>query len=182
MIKIRVPLPCIEGRVEEELPQWMADAAQRTNEDIAAGRNIDRSAELWSQVKPILKEVQFNKCAYCERFLGADGRDWQVEHYRPKRGIKIWPGPPSFTDQPVPAPGGYHLLAHDIGNYLGSCGNCNNFKHNYFPVSAPRQLGTADRSVRSDMKLWPLLVTCGVTVSGIPVSLNCVCCRATAVP
>ena len=158
MIKIRVPPPGIERRVEEELPQWKADAAKRTRKDIDAGGNTDRSAELWSQVKPILKEVQLNKCAYCERFLGEDGREWQVEHYRPKRGIKIWPwpGPPSFTDQAVPARGGYYLLAHDIGNYLGSCGSCNNFKHNYFPVSAPRQLGTADRSVLASER--PLLV------------------------
>lgn len=155
MIKIKVSVAEIEDKVKERLPRWKGKAEDRTKGNIAARHHVPRKPEIWSEAKPFFAEAQLGKCAYCESFLGSRGIRWNVEHYRPKANVKTWQSSTlDFTDQPTS--GGYYLLAYDIANYLGSCETCNNIKHNYFPVSAPRQMNTADGTILAREK--PLLI------------------------
>lgn len=80
-------------------------------------------------------ELQGNcKCAYCERKLesipfGTIEQD--VEHFRPKGGVKSWEMPQWLKDQgieatQVPHEGpGYYLLPYHPFNYAASCKPCN---------------------------------------------------------
>ncbi len=65
------------------------------------------------QVRPALKELFHEKCAYCESKLAANG-PWDVEHYRPKGQVKEAPDHP-----------GYYWLAYAWGNLYPSCPGCN---------------------------------------------------------
>lgn len=64
-------------------------------------------------VKNALRILSHAKCAYCEsRFLAVGARE--VEHYRPKGGVKEEAGWP-----------GYWWLAYDWDNFLPTCRDCN---------------------------------------------------------
>ncbi len=64
-------------------------------------------------VKDALRKLSNGKCAYCEsKIVGTGARE--VEHYRPKGGIK------GVQNHP-----GYWWLAHDWENLLPTCPACN---------------------------------------------------------
>lgn len=69
-----------------------------------------------NEVKRQLEALFHKKCAYCE-FYYAAGFSGDVEHYRPKGGVK--------TDQGKPIWPGYYWLALEWENLLPSCTHCN---------------------------------------------------------
>jgi 5-methylcytosine-specific restriction endonuclease McrA len=72
-------------------------------------------------VKEELDSIYNGKCAFCEN--KPVGSPPQVEHYRPKDGIKY------ITHT------GYYWLAYEWSNLLLACGNCNNAKGTNFPIT-----------------------------------------------
>jgi uncharacterized protein (TIGR02646 family) len=79
-------------------------------------------------VKKALMEIYHRKCAYCESDPTA-GAPLQVEHYRPKNGVKEDPSHP-----------GYYWLGHEWTNLLLACPNCNGkgAKSTHFPIEGVR--------------------------------------------
>lgn len=79
-------------------------------------QNFKFDAYREDEVKKQLAELFHKKCAYCE-FNYAPGISGDVEHYRPKGGVK--------PDQGKPIWPGYYWLALDWENLLPSCTICN---------------------------------------------------------
>jgi hypothetical protein len=78
----------------------------------AAAFNRASVSDLWKNLKPILKELSYKKCWYCE---GHDIRsDGVIDHFRPKRGV-----------YGVPSHPGYWWLALDPTNFRYCCTYCN---------------------------------------------------------
>ena len=69
--------------VEEEAAGLLADRerGQQLAEKLAF--EADRGVYAHKQVTIALKELFYEKCAYCEGALSGQG-PWDVEHYRPK--------------------------------------------------------------------------------------------------
>ena len=87
----------------------------------------------WGEIKRVYMRLQKNKCAFCERKLTVRAKDHNVEHFRPKRGVKAWP--PLPTDPPFPE--GYYLLAYHPLNYATACEHCNRgLKRSCFPLAS----------------------------------------------
>lgn len=82
-----------------------------------------------AEVKDRLKELQSNKCCFCEaRIIHISYGD--VEHFRPKAGYC------NHEKDKIHQPG-YYWLAYDWDNLLLSCTLCNQrFKKNFFPLSS----------------------------------------------
>ena len=79
-----------------------------------------------ASVKDALIEAQHGKCCFCERKVFNDG---DVEHFRPKGGVRESPG--STLEKP-----GYYWLAYEWTNLFLSCGPCNSRnKRNLFPLT-----------------------------------------------
>ncbi len=107
-----------------------------------------------------------SKCAYCERKLesvryGAGEQD--VEHFRPKKGIRPWRAPVSLRDagititDPVGVDRGYYLLAYHPCNYAAACKPCNSaLKRDYFPIAGAFQIAGGDPEALQDE--LPLLI------------------------
>ena len=89
---------------------------------------------------------QRNKCAYCERRLSSAGVEWDLEHFRPKKGVDAWSSPSERGLKTGKADEhGYFLLAFEPRNYLVSCKPCNsNHKRNFFPIAGKRAPLAAD--------------------------------------
>ena len=66
-------------------------------------------------VRAALRELFFNKCAYCESLLV--GGELDVDHYRPKAGVAG-----------IPDHCGYYWLAYVWDNLLASCIFCNRLR------------------------------------------------------
>ncbi len=64
------------------------------------------------EVRKALEELFWRKCAYCEVRLPQTG--WDVEHYRPKKGVTESPSHP-----------GYFWLAYSWENFVTACTDCN---------------------------------------------------------
>lgn len=80
----------------------------------------------------------YGRCAYCESPI-ADTQYIQVEHFRPKAGVKDEKGKViNFKDENGIDTGkphlGYYWLAYDWRNLLPSCAICNQPKNTLFPV------------------------------------------------
>lgn len=105
---------------------------------------------LWSEIKPVFTRLQHGKCAFCERPLGTDevaAYEQDMEHFRPKKGVKSWPPaePIGATPHPVDMPAsahsgaGYRKLPFHELNYIVACKTCNTrCKGNYFPIAATK--------------------------------------------
>lgn len=126
---------------------WKKKAAARIRKFVDLGRYEEASA-IWSVVKPVYMRLQHNKCVFCEQQLegGLYGPvAWDLEHFRPKGELALWPDPVRHADlvygQGLGAASatGYYWLAYELRNYAASCKVCNTrFKLNYFPVGAGR--------------------------------------------
>ena len=129
---------------------WFDRGREMTGRHEKAGRFIKHS-QFWGDIKPAFMEIQHCKCAYCERVLeGAEyGRiEHDLEHFRPKNGVKTWPPPMKraayrsaklISALGAAFPVGYYWLAYDFRNYLTSCKTCNTIlKANYFPIAGAR--------------------------------------------
>jgi uncharacterized protein (TIGR02646 family) len=82
-----------------------------------------------SNIKSKLKEIQKNKCAFCE--VNLDSQHGEVEHFRPKRMFK------QNQEDSAHYPG-YYWLSYNWENLLLSCITCNQkWKKNLFPIIHP---------------------------------------------
>ena len=132
MMLLRITREELHRRIAAEQPTWLRRAAEQTAANRAAGQHVGRT--IWSDIKPILRELQLDKCPYCERRLPKKNVEWDVEHYRPKGRVTAWP--PGTTAAPEP---GYHWLAYEVSNYLACCKTCNtDCKGDYFPLAGKR--------------------------------------------
>src|SRR4051812_42346759 len=83
----------LEARVKAVKKGWLARAQRRTDAFRAAG-DYNESSNIWSEIKDAFLDLQFDKCAYCERKLGGKAynrKEYDIEHYRPKNAVKKWP-------------------------------------------------------------------------------------------
>ncbi|RYF85173.1 MAG: hypothetical protein EON98_07300 [Chitinophagaceae bacterium] len=82
------------------------------------------------EVKNKLKELQKDKCCFCEARISHVSHG-DVEHFRPKAG---W----MQQEKDKLAKPGYYWLAYDFSNLFLSCQICNQkYKKNYFPLADP---------------------------------------------
>ena len=95
---------------------WLARSQLETERVIAnargCGYEFRRSIYACDSVKAALRELFYNKCAYCEYSLIR--ADLDVDHFRPKGSVF------ECRDHP-----GYYWLAYDWQNLLPSCVLCN---------------------------------------------------------
>lgn len=164
MIGYRVSKRELRRRIRKHDPDWLTRAENGEHPP-------------WSRIKDVFVEIQHFKCGYCERLMPrpqrhagdetADAtwggrREYDLEHFRPKRQVTGWPTAVSglrygFATGEAMG-GGYSWLAHDCLNYLASCKTCNqDNKKTYFPIAGQR--GTAGDDVRRlDQAERPFLV------------------------
>jgi hypothetical protein len=101
-------------------------------------------AGIWSELKKwMLKNITYNKCAYCEKILTTDEKEtiyYDAEHYRPKAKVSMKGSSKDVqtTDEfgnKITHPG-YFWIAYDYNNLLPSCKICNSGtgKQNQHPV------------------------------------------------
>ena len=79
--------------IETTAPGWLERAQGRTDRFRELGR-FEESSSIWSQVKRAYMELQGFKCGFCERRLEKSrfgNIEHDVEHYRPKGSVKVWP-------------------------------------------------------------------------------------------
>jgi len=121
---------------------WLARAERATARAVSAFEDwlpvrtepnfkFEFDNDVWKDLKNwLLKNVFYQKCAYCERKIsGAHG---DAEHYRPKGAVKTGskramcqiPDPVNGGDLPLAHPG-YFWLAYDWRNLLPACEFCN---------------------------------------------------------
>jgi hypothetical protein len=115
-----------------------------------------KMASEWSEIKGIYTRRQRNKCVYCECRLGPHELSAvavDVEHFRPKNAVKVWPTADAITELGLSAdfprsPGsgkGYRHLAYHPLNYASSCKTCNSrLKANYFPIAGKHDFNGID--------------------------------------
>ncbi|MCY3842849.1 MAG: hypothetical protein OXH69_04835 [Acidobacteria bacterium] len=164
MIGYRVGRRTLKRLIRQHDPDWLRKAENGDQPD-------------WGDIKDVFVRIQHYKCGYCERLMprpqrpAGDGttgaiwggrREYDVDHFRPKRQVRRWPTAESgfryaFETGDFMA-GGYPWLSHDFLNYLASCKTCNqDNKKTYFPV-AGRRGGAGDDVPRLDRLERPLLV------------------------
>jgi hypothetical protein len=135
---------------------WFTRAEERTEHYRDVEKYDGSMSDIWSDIKRVFMDVQGFKCGFCERRLERSGFgnvEHDVEHFRPKAKVAVWP--PASQAHRADGLGfglgagseglGYYLLSHDPDNYLISCKTCNSaFKGNGFPVAGARQLDMGD--------------------------------------
>ncbi|MCX7049142.1 MAG: hypothetical protein NTX50_27105 [Candidatus Sumerlaeota bacterium] len=128
--------------------KWLDKAKSQRQKSIRSRKCIK---SLWSEIKPIFMEIQGNgKCAFCERKLESVeyGRiEQDVEHFRPKNGVKAWTLPNELKRLPfgsVPKNNhGYYWLGYHLHNYAAACKPCNTcLKGTAFPIAGKYGLNT----------------------------------------
>ena len=153
MIRYEFQRASVEAEVLAADARWFRKAQLRTSRFVSAGKFAEKSS-IWSTVKPSYMRLQKNKCIFCERqFENPDYGtiEFDLEHFRPKSRVSIWPDATRHAHLNYPfATGadfqpGYFWLAYSLENYAASCKVCNStFKLNYFPVSAARATSPTD--------------------------------------
>jgi hypothetical protein len=121
---------------------WLAEATKEKAKAINAKGGGYEFPSIWGELKAHLQDLFYGKCAYCEAtFLEVTFGD--VEHYRPKGGVKEDPTHP-----------GYYWKAYDVDNYLPACSKCNTKgKGNQFPISGTRARTPQDSLEAEDAQL-----------------------------
>lgn len=111
------------------LEQIRTDELRRIEGDVVPSREptADDIKGKYRTMRPYLREMQFYKCCYCEKY--GEDKYCEVEHYRPKAQARRAPGR---------AESGYWWLAWTWGNLLYICKNCNNEKGSWFPIHGSR--------------------------------------------
>jgi len=117
----------------------------------------EEASSSWGRIKTLYMEIQHDKCAYCERQLASADHggtiEHDVEHYRPKNGVKKWPSEAITRERGLSyrfstgdeLPEGYFLLAYHLFNYATACKKCNSpLKANYFPIAGDRRAQSDD--------------------------------------
>ena len=145
MIRYNCTLQELEEAIELEKPTWLDRASIRTQKFIQ-NKIYNESSSIWSDVKPVYIALQQNKCVFCERKFETREYgtiEYDLEHFRPKSSVKIWPNASSEFDYEFSTGNaserGYYWLAYQILNYAASCKVCNStLKSNYFPIAGRR--------------------------------------------
>src|SRR5215213_8823865 len=147
----------LKSKIKAIKETWLDRAKARTKV-FRKAKKYNESSNIWSEIKDVFLDIQFNKCAYCERRLGGKKyhrKEYDVEHYRPKSAVKLWPGKTQKQKRSfdysfslgTATNTGYYLLAYNVRNYSASCTGCNSsLKSNYFPVGGARVLHSDDYS------------------------------------
>jgi hypothetical protein len=146
--------------------KWIRKCQEETKnaiESFARGEKPKINESLYKQKN--IKESYFasknapfyGRCAYCETPI-VDTQYIQVEHFRPKAGIKDENGRViNFKDENGIDTGkphlGYYWLAYDWRNLLPSCAICNQPKSTVFPV-----VGRHAQIPREESNESPLLI------------------------
>ncbi|WP_144579262.1 hypothetical protein [Agrobacterium sp. DE0009] len=152
MIRHQFDIAAVEEAVAELDANWLNKARKRTAKFIAQ-KAYEEASSIWSTVKPVYMRLQHDKCVFCEQRLegGAYGPvTWDLEHFRPKSNVDIWPDPTRhsdliYTNIGTASANGYYWLAYELRNYAASCKVCNSiFKLNWFPIAAVRALSETD--------------------------------------
>ncbi len=141
-------------KVAAESRDWLDTAAARTARFRVLGK-YDEESSIWSRIKRVYMELQGYKCGFCERRLEKSqfgNIEHDVEHFRPKKSVKVWPTSTQRRDRSITvdqelslnlggaADPGYFWLAYHIENYLISCKTCNStLKSNSFPIARNRR-------------------------------------------
>ena len=76
-----------------------------------------------TEVRDLLKELQHNKCCYCESKT-SPGR---IDHYRPKGAVRQ-------SEESARVRPGYYWLAYGWDNLVLACEDCNRKKSDLFPL------------------------------------------------
>lgn len=146
MIRYPVAAARLASMVDAESANWRTRATTTTQELVAAGI-FNRKTNYWGEVKPVFMKAQNYKCIFCERALSqkeVGSGEHDLEHYRPKGNLKLWPRGARARqlayDFATGAAGtGYYWLAYDLANYTASCIPCNRaLKSDSFPIASAR--------------------------------------------
>lgn len=168
MIRHRKGFEELLEEIEAAKPGWLESAEKRLDHvlkpagQFSKAKSEDAPAPNWSHVKQVYRNLQGNKCAYCERPLPIAGGagEHHIEHFRPKGRAVDWDSPASVDDGHQPGrAGGYYWLAYEPWNYTASCYRCNSaeFKGDRFPIRGIR--GRAHWSISTlDAKELPVLI------------------------
>ena len=133
MIRVELPPPppelLVKGAAE------LAEAQAHFGNAALKGKAFDFGAYKLTPVKDALNETFHFKCAYCESSFAAT-QPLDVEHFRPKSGVKVgtelvW--------------GVYFWLAAMWGNLLPSCTDCNRPRTQKLPNGKEQTLGKANQ-------------------------------------
>jgi uncharacterized protein (TIGR02646 family) len=124
MIGVRREIP-----TDAEWADWNERARLGTEALVKAyerGEDIAIRATLYKEAKRFLDRLFGGKCAYCEVVIEAS-HPTEVEHYRPKGGLKDENGELVLVKKGSAAEehGGYWWLAYEWSNLLPSCIDCN---------------------------------------------------------
>lgn len=142
----------LEALVDAHSATWRTRASLRTTALVAAA-TYNETGSIWGEIKPVFMVLQNYKCVFCERPLGGKevgSIEHDLEHFRPKNGVKAWPSAAkrrtlaySFLTG-VASADGYYWLAYDLANYAAACKPCNTvLKSNAFPILRARGAATA---------------------------------------
>lgn len=108
------------------------------------------NSQIWSDLKKwMLKNITFNKCAYCEKILTTDEKEtiyYDAEHFRPKGKVTLKSSEVDVDTydefgEKIKHPG-YFWIAYDYKNLLPSCKVCNsgNGKQCQYPIKKQYQI------------------------------------------
>lgn len=168
MIRFPTTLDQLFADIDEEVPDWRQRATARTNKLVRLARWTDEFAAgekrvTWSEVKIVYRNLQGQKCAYCERRLDSDpdlptlgAQEHDLEHYRPKAKTIAWRQRNLYPDQYVSFEKkqgrmeGYYWLAFNLMNWCTSCKRCNSqLKGNRFPLALTGIAGSPTDAVQA---------------------------------
>jgi uncharacterized protein (TIGR02646 family) len=100
------------------------------------GREFRFAPRIWSEYRPLLKDLFLSKCAYCESTVGVTSPGG-IDNFRPKRH--------------------YWWLAYEWKNLLFACAACNTYKGDRFPVEGKQATSPAAMSKERPLLLDPTL-------------------------
>lgn len=151
----------LERRAETVKPGWLARARTMTNGYRALLKYQEPPKAIWSEIKDVFIQLQYYKCAFCERPLESK-KEYDIEHFRPKGSVKPWKVPAELTEagvklnQTTAKEQGYYLLPYHLLNYSVACARCNSeLKSDCFPIRGERNLAGEDpTSMQTDEEAW----------------------------
>lgn len=151
MIRYSIDHDTVVQLVDEHKSSWRTRASERTRGFIEVGK-FNEESSIWSEIKPVFMDIQFNKCVFCERKLGDDNFsrvEHDLEHFRPKGRVTKWPrrgSAVSFSfELGETSARGYFWLAYDLKNYAAACKTCNSsLKSDAFPIAGARGVAASD--------------------------------------
>lgn len=155
MIRIQTTRQALYDLIDAEEPTWQQKAKDRTKTFKALGQ-YEKGTDFWGDIKNVYIDLQHEKCAYCETKLAGKvlaSKVHEVEHFRPKSQVRVWPGKPKKGLTPFVPPcnvgaasdNGYYLLSYNPLNYAIACTRCNStLKSDYFPIRGKRNIKGSD--------------------------------------